>query len=370
MKLTLKRAPFEKILTTLSEVIPSQTADANLKNFLIDVSEDGFKILGSDGTLSIETFISNKGDSIIINLNPGSVQIPASLFLSAIKRLSNEIVSLELVDESLLYLTDELTQYQLKVIPANEYPNISMECSLDESITIKMSDFERLYQTTYFAVANKGPKELFCGINISAKNDKLTFVATDSYRLARKYIDLDKEHYFSITVPSKALTLVSHITSYQEVSMYLDTNKVLFKVGPYTVSSKLIPGEFPNIDKIIPTNITYKLDVNSKEFIQAVDNITIVGNSRIQVTCGPDIIQLASKDQNVGSSMMPLKDAHFEGDDRFSIIFKSNFAIDAIKALDSERVCLEFVSDSRAFLITSEDKSITQVITPIRTLSE
>lgn len=372
MKLSIKREPLEKILTNLSEAIPNQTPENNLKNFLFTVTDTTLTILSSDGMLSMEAVIElNSPNSIVINSIPGSIQIPADILVNAIKKLKTEVITLDLVDETILYLTDENTNFKLKVVAGNEYPSIDMDTSSKQPIQIKMSDFCELYSATYFATAKKGSKELFCGINIAARNDKLTFVATDSYRLARKYIPLNGNHLFSITVPLKALTVVSHINNFDDISMFIENNKVLFKIGTYTISSKLYAGEFPNIDRIIPTNIAYKLSVNSKEFIDAIDTILIIQNSKVKVSCQTDgKIEVSTNNPSTGYSNTFIKNGKYEGNDNFAIIFNSDYVKEAIKALNKENVTLEFVSDSRAFLISCDDQTITQVVTPIRTLSD
>jgi DNA polymerase-3 subunit beta len=370
MKLTIKRAPFEKLLTTVFEAIPIQSAELAYKNFLLTVTDAGITVLGSDGSLSIQGVINvGDADSPIVNSDPGAIQVPAKYLLDIIKNLQSDVVTLELVDASVLYVTDEHSQFQLVVAKAEEYPDVDVVSDSQEIVTIKTSDYLSLYSATAFAVATKGPKELFCGINISARDQKLTFVATDSFRLARKYIVIEGDHHISITVPAKTLQVVSHIVGFEFMSIVVDTSKVLFKVGNYVISSKLYSGEFPNVDRIVPTGTSYMLNVNAKDFMASISRITIVGNAKILVVATPEQTEISSKDINIGSSKEIIHDAKFEGD-RFSIIFNAGYVIDAIKALNSERVTLAFAAENRAFLVKSDDPSVTQVITPIRSLGD
>ena len=370
MKFTIKRNSFQKLLENAYEAIPAQTPIAALKNFLIEVTETHLCVIGSDGTLTIQAILDvGEEDNAIINSVPGKVQIPAKYLLDIIKNLESNIVTLELVDSSLLYVSDEISQFKLNIFRAEEYPDIDIETASKESITVNMEDFDKLYSSTSFAVATRGPKELFYGINITAKDNKLTFIATDSFRLARKFVPIEGDHHVSITVPCKTLNVVSKVADYDEVTMVIDTNKVLFKAGKYTISSKLYNGEFPNVDRIIPSGMAYKLNVNAREFISSIERITIVGNTKILVNASAEQVEISSKDLNVGSSKEVLKGAEFEGE-RFSIIFNARFVIEAIKALGSERVTLAFAAENRAFLVNSGDSSITQVITPIRSLGE
>lgn len=368
MKLTIKRSSFQKLVESVYEGIPQQTSDPCFKNFLLTVTEEGIELIGSDGTLTIKGILNNSDDdNAIINSNPGAVQVPAKYLLDIVRKLESSIVTVELIDEAILYISDEVAHFNLNINRAEDYPNIDLDSSGKEEVTLKAKDFERLYSATSFAVATKGPKELFCGINITAKDNKLIFIATDSYRLARKYINIDGDHHISITVPSKTLAIVSHFGNYENITIKVDSSKALFIIGNYVISSKLYNGEFPNVDRIIPVATSYLLNVNSHEFINSIERITIVGNTKILVNASNDEIEISSKDIAVGSSKEILKDAKFDGE-RFSIIFNASYVTDAIKALNTERVTLAFAAENRAFLVKSDDESITQVITPIRSL--
>jgi len=370
MKLTIKRAALQKILEKVYEAIPAQTAEAAFKNYLLTVSDSGITVLGSDGVLSIQGVINlGDDDNAIINSDPGAIQVPAKYLLDIVKNLQSDIVTLNLVDDSLLCVSDELSQFQLNIAKAEEYPDLDMSSDSTEIITLKMEDYIKLFNATSFAVATKGPKELFQGINISAKEQKLTFVATDSFRLARKFIPIEGEHHVSITVPSKTLSVVAHMDGFDYLSIIVDSSKALFKVGNFVISTKLYNGEFPNVDRIIPTVTNYTLEVNAKDFIASIGRITIVGNTKILVNGSTEQTEISSKDVTVGSSKEIIHDAKFNGE-RFSIIFNANYVTDAIKALGSERVTLAFAAENRAFLVKSDDQTITQVITPIRSLGD
>ena len=368
MKLIIKRHSFQKLVESIYQVIPPQTSEPCFKNFLLTVTDEQVELLGSDGSLSIKGILKlDDEDTPVINSDPGSVQIPAKYFLDIIRKLESDIVSIELIDEAMVYISDENSHFKLNTSKAEEYPDLDMSVDNHDEITLKTQDFQDLYDATSFAVATKGPRELFCGINIQAKDGKLTFVATDSFRLARKYVRIEGDPQISITVPSKALQIVSHFADFEEMNIKVSSNKVLFTIGNFIIASKLYNGEFPNVDRIIPTNTSYRLNVNSREFINAIERITIVGNTKILVNAYEGGCEISSKDINIGSSKETLKDCEFKGD-RFSIIFNANYVMEAVKALDSERVTLAFAAENRAFLVKSDDTTVTQVITPIRSL--
>lgn len=375
MKLTVYRQKFEKLISILASAIPNQTANANLKNFLFNITNDEVRILSSNGAVSILSKTSLKEENtFLINSEIGSVQIPASILLGAIKKMTGDIIVLEHVDDKLLYLTDEKSEFKISVSPAEDYPDIDLDCSSDIYVDLKMKDFVELYNSTYFATAKTGAKELYFGINITSRNNKLTFVATDSFRLARKYIMLDDDRPFSIIVPLASLNLVSNIPDTESLKMYIEPTRVIFKLGSFTIFSKLYNGDFPNVDKIIPTEFKYTLNVLSKEIIDSIGIVNVINlngkQPKIQIQCtDANKVEIISKDEN-STSRSPLNSAIYEGNDRFSIICNSNYVLDAIKALNSDRVTFKFVTEFRAFLISSDDDTNTQIITPIRSFTE
>jgi len=372
MKLVVKRQQFDKVISTMLAVIPAQTVDSNLKNILLSIDDNSFKILASNDSLSI-LYVENKSkaDSMIISLDPGSIQIPANILSGAIKKMSGEVITLELADDSLLLLTDERSEYRITVVDSKEYPNIDLEYSPLVCVKLNMDDYRKLYSSTYFATAKTGSKEMFYGINIFCKNKRLTFVATDSYRLARKYIDIDQDQLFTITVPLQALSLVNSLEDYYDIEMFIEPTKVIFKLGSFTIYSKLYNSDFPNVDRMIPQNINYTLEVDSKELLNAISIVNVIGKKKIQFVCAEEGgVEIINKDFNYGNSKTPLTSAKYIGNGSFSLICNSDFVSDAIKALDTERISIEFVSDSRAFLVKSKDDSNTQIVTPIRSFTD
>lgn len=366
MKLTIKRSVLLELVESVYEAIPPQSSDPCYKNYLLTISNSGIDLLGSDGSLSILGHLDLNQEGII-NYEFGAVQIPAKYLADIVRKLVSDVLTLELIDESLLYISNEDSQFRLNINKAEEYPDIDMTLANGEELNLKFKDFLKLYNSTSFAVATKGPKELYCGINIQARDNKLTFAATDSFRLARRYVPLEGDYHISLTVPSKTLAIVSHFGEFEDISIKVDSSKVLFKIGNYVISSKIYNGEFPNVDRFVPVATSYLLNVNSKEFLNTIDLITSVGNEKMLINANTEKVEVSSKDLAVGSSKAVLKDAKFTGE-VFSIIFNANFVREAIKAMDSERVTLAFTSESRSFLVKNDDVTITQVITPIRTM--
>lgn len=370
MKLTIKRAALLKILSLAYEAVPVKSTEPAFVNYLIDISNENIEILASDGNITIKGVIPTTSDDVI-NSVPGKIQVPAKYLLDIMRKLEGEVVTISLIETSMLNIADDRSNFNLNTVAGEEYPDIDMNADAGEELEINGEDFKHLYDSTAFAVAVKGPKEVYYGVNINATDDKLMFTATDSYRLARRKINVSGNHHISFTVPVKALQLISHYEKLDKVKIKIDSHKALFFVDDLIISTRLYSGDFPNIDRIIPQVTPYRLSVDSKNFIKAIERVTIVSVEKqfiVRLLCENGHVEVSARSSSIGTSKEVLQNATFEGE-RFEINFNVQFVVDAIKALNTDRVSLAFAGESKAFLVQNGDPDNIQLITPIRSNS-
>lgn len=367
MKITIKRLALLKILSLASEAIPAKSAEPSYVNFLLSVDEKGVEIIASDGNITIKGMIPADSETLI-NTEPGSIQVPARYTLDIIRKLEGEVVTISLIEETLLNIADEKSNFNLNTVAGKEYPDIDMSATGEETLEIDGENFRRLIECTAFAVATKGPKEVYYGVNINAFGSDLMFTSTDSYRLARRKVSIGGDHHVSFTVPVKALSLISHYEKLDNVKIRIDNHKALFYVDDLVISTRLYSGDFPNIDRIIPQDTPFTLVVDSQKFINAIERVTIVSAEKqniVRLICDDDHVEISARSSTVGTSKEVLDAVEYKGQ-RFEINFNVQFVSDAIKALGESKVTLAFAGESKAFLIKDEDPANVQLITPIR----
>ena len=380
MKLTIKRLEFLKMLTYAAQAIPSRNAENQFLNYLIEVNEDSVSIIASNGDVSTKVTQSlkdEKDNTIIFNTVPGKVQTQAKLFLDCISKMGGDVITLTMVDSNLLNLADDSTHFNLVTRPGEEYPDVDLNIPENsKGFKVPLLDLKKLFDTTSYAVATKGPKELYYGINIRTENGKLTFLTTDSYRMASLSIpEADQDASFVFTCPVKALDMITRIDEAIEVVIYFDEQRALFVAGNVTLSSRLLRGDFPTVDRLIPPSFPYRVSVSTSDFLSAADRVKIISsvedrNSKVKMTLSKENgVILTARSTNFGNSSEVLKKAVVEMDDDssvFEIGFNIDFVIDAVKALKSEKITFVFASPTIMFMVKNEDKENIQIITPIR----
>jgi DNA polymerase III subunit beta len=380
MKLTIRRIEFLKMLTYAAQAIPARNAEMQFLNYLIDVNENGVNVIASNGDISTkvsQSFKDEKDNTIIYNLEAGLIQTQAKLFLDCISKMGGEIITLTMVDSNLLNLSDETTNFNLVTRAGEEYPDVDLNVPADaKGFEVSLSDLKLLYDTTSYAVATKGPKDLYYGINVRAEDGKLTFLTTDSYRMASLSIpEENQDASFVFTCPVKALDMVTKIDEKGKVTIYFDDQRALFVSGNVTLSSRLLRGDFPSVDRLIPTSFPFSVTMDTGEFLAAADRVKIISsaedrNSQVKLTINKDTgVYLSARSTNYGNSNESLKKAQSVLPDEvniFEIGFNIDFAVDAVKALKSDRITFVFASPTRMFMVRNDNPSNIQIITPIR----
>lgn len=370
MKLTVKTQALIKALNEAIDAIPSASTEPSFKNFLLSVTDDALEVVASDGSVTLKTVLPAKeGEKEnIISCEPGKVQAPAHFLLDIVKSLDGDTVTLEAVDTSLMTVSDQRTYYKVNTISADEYPDVYMDFDDSRAVRITSEDFKKLYEATSFAVAAKSSKLCFTGINIRTNEDRLYFLATDACRLAQMSVPLPSAPQIKITVPVKVLNMISKKDGLKEVELEVSESKALFRAGDTIFQSRIIPGEFPNLERIRPASTPYKLTVNSSEFLKALDRVTIVASVSpapvARLTCSQDGSELVASSTN-GDVKEPLKSCTFEGD-LFQIAFNTRFVSEAVKALNAPKVTLSFAGEGKIFVVQSDDVDNDQIITPVR----
>lgn len=380
MKLVIKRVEFLRLLTYVNQAIPSKSPEAQFLNFLIDCQADGLSVIASDGTISArvnQAMKDSNGNDVIFNIEPGLIQAPAKYLLDFVANLKGDNVTLQMVDTNYLNVSDGVSEFNLVTKDGNEYPNVDLALPEDDNgFTLDLKDMKLLFDATSYAVATKGPKEMFYGINVRAYDGKLYFMATDSYRMARYAVSNgNTDASFSFTCPVKALSMVTNIAQSGPVTIYFDQQRALFVSGGTVLSTRLIRGEFPSADRLIPPSFAYKVTVTTSEFLQAADLVKILSsaedkNSQARFTASKENgVTLSARSTNYGTAKVPLQNVTMEvpeDEEVFEIGFNIDFATAAVKALGSNTFTFCFTSPTSMFMVRNDDPENVQIITPIR----
>ena len=369
MKLIKKSILLENLVNT-SKAISSKNLIPILTGIKFDLTEEGLYLSASDSDISIRTFIAK--DEITSIESTGSVVISGKYIVEIIKKFPDKDIIIEVMDGYNTIIQTDGSEFNLNGIDPNEFPNLDLE-ETKNPIVLNPVTFKTIINQTFFATSLSETRPLLTGINFKLNANMLEVIATDSYRLARKEIDL-KEQYeneFNLVIPGKNLVELSRILEDEKENVYLHifNNKVLFKYKNLVFLSRLISGTYPVASNIIPNEFKVDIECNYNDLYDMVDRASLLTSDKDKNTIKLELknreLIISSNSPEIGKVEEKIA---IDNDSAISISFSSKYMLEAIKSFNSEKIHLLMNNDNSPIIVKSdEETSLVQLVLPINT---
>ena len=274
MKLKIKRELLLENLNKVSKAISTKNLIPSLSGIKFDLTKEGLTLTASNNDLTIQKFIEIKDENMNVQ-EEGIIIIQGKEILDIVRVIPEEEINIEVIDELkvLIYTDDEKIKYDLNVINKSEYPNVNLEKS-DNYITISSEELLNIVKETAFATSTDESRPVLTGINFKINGDLLECSATDSYRLAKKEIRLNKpvEEIYNIIIPGKNIIEFSKIIDDKEgeIKLHVFNNKILFEEDNLLFQSRLINGNYPNTSKLLPEDSVLKIKAKLSQLYNVI----------------------------------------------------------------------------------------------------
>ena len=370
MKFIIKKNILLDNLLNTSKAISTRNLIPILTGIKFDLTKEGLYLSASDSDISIRTFIAKDDITKIEEL--GSIVISGKYIVEIIKKLPDTDISIEVVDGFNMIIHTEGSEFNLNGIDPNEFPNLDLE-DTKNPIVLNPIVFKNIVNQTFFCTSISETRPLLTGINFKLNNEILDVIATDSYRLARKQIDLkDKyENDFDIVIPSKNLVELSRMLDddKENVFLHIFSNKVLFKYKNIIFLSRLISGTYPVSSSIIPVDFKIDIECNYDELYDMIDRASLLTSDKdkntIKLTLKNKELIISSNSPEIGKVEEKI---NIDNDGEISISFSSKYMLEAIKSFNSEKIHILMNDDNSPIIIKSDDEvSLVQLVLPIKT---
>jgi DNA polymerase-3 subunit beta len=372
MRLKVNRDELLKALNIAFHAIGTKTPMPILNNFKLEMEDTGFLITSSNSEISIRTRVPliHHSKTIITDYKVGSTLVSAKLLNDIVRKMNSETLSLELFDNTILHVSDAKSKFQLNSIKVEEYPDIDLIVQ-GVKLDVDTKAFKELVDQTAFSASTKEQRPIMMALNLEATTNKLIATATDSSRLARKEISVEGNTKFIVNPPARVLMQVAGLLSPEgKISLSVTDKKILFSFDQTIIASRLIGGEYPPTANIIPKSSNFYFEANAKEFISAMERVSVMSVEReniIKLTITDKGAEVSSRSAQVGSANETLTQFKYSGD-TFNISFNAEYVIAAIKATGAIDIKLGFIGETKPFVIKNDkDVSLIQLGTPIRT---
>jgi len=365
MKVSCTQQNLARGLGIVSHMVGTRTTLPVLNNILLKTEKGRLKLAATDLEIGISTWIGGKV------LKDGAVTCPARLISEFTTTNTDKTITLELKDAT-LNLSSEHFKANIKGIEAGEFPLIP-EVKGGISLEVGAQDLKDGILKTVFACAIDETRPVLAGVYVVVGGGKLKFVATDSYRLAEKALNLLSKgaSNASFIIPARTMAEIARLIdeSIEKVEIKVGENQVEFKLGPTELVSRLIEGSFPDYEQIIPQNIKTKLELGTSNFTNAIKMASFfaresANNVKIKIK-KPKSIQILAVSPQIGDNTSDLEGS-FTGEE-LEIAFNAKFILDVLQFVGSEMIDLELAGPLSPGLIRpAKDKNYRYIIMPLR----
>jgi DNA polymerase-3 subunit beta len=370
MKFSVNKADLFNSLQKIIGVIPTKTTIQILSNLLLSIDDDKLQISATDLEISMNTTCN------VTDGENGALTIPAKKFFEIIRELPDLPVTIESDDRNHIKVTTEKGVYKLIGESEEEFPQIAVE-EADYEFYIASDKINRMIEKTIFAVSTDELRTTLMGVYLQVLANELRMVATDGHRLARitdtGFTGNDKSS--AVVMPTKALQLVQrNIDEDERIKVSIGENHITFTCGGTKIYSKLIEGQFPNYDRVIPLDNELKMYVNRDLLAAAVRRVAIFSNQythQIKFLLSPSSLVIQAEDIEIGGEAQESIPVDYTGDS-FDIGYNAAYMLDILRHIDEEEIVFNLKEKdptSAAIIQPGEQKSdedILMLLMPIR----
>lgn len=368
MKFSVNKTEFFHSLQKVIGVLPAKTTIPVLSNILLSLRENLLSISATDLEISISTNCS------VTDAQDGAIAVPGRKFFDIVRELPDLPLTIEVDDRKHLKLTTEKGIYKLIGEDEADFPHIAVE-EADTEFYLACEKFNRMIDKTSFAVSSDELRTTLMGVYLQLLSNELRMVATDGHRLA-KISDTGfdgVENPVAVIMPTKALQLVAkNFENEERLQIAIGENHITFAAGSTKIFSKLIDGQFPNYERVIPIDNELQMFVNRDLLAAAVRRVSIFASQythQIRLNISPSSLLIQAEDVEIGGEAQESIPVDYSGD-QLDIGYNANYLLDVLRHLDSEDVMFQLKdSGSAAIISPSEQKSdeyLMMLLMPIR----
>src|ERR1700733_13258429 len=364
MKLTASRDDLLAPLQSVIGVVERRQTMPILANVLLSAHDNRLSVTGTD--LEVELVATA---NITVQHN-GAITVPGRKLLDIFRALPEKTnVTLSSEGER-LSLRAGRSRFTLSSLAAAEFPVVD-EINAQQTISVAQGEFRRLIDKTHFAMAQQDVRYYLNGMLLETEGSALRAIATDGHRLALCETQLDGRHKSShqVILPRKGVLELQRILGSEgQIELGIGTNHVRAQIGDIRFTSKLIDGRFPEYGRVIPASPPRTVEADREMLRQALPRTAILSNEKyrgIRLTARPGLltIQAHNPEQEEAEDQVEVT---YQGEE-VEIGFNVNYLLDALGAIESEKVEIGLTDSNSSCLIHAPGATHTRyVVMPMR----
>ncbi|HYN83122.1 MAG TPA: DNA polymerase III subunit beta [Gemmatimonadaceae bacterium] len=351
MRLTISREKLQEGLAAVTASIPAKTTLPVLANILLETTDRGIRLSGTDLDIAVTTEVSADVEA------PGAVTIPAKKLSEIARELPPSPVKMAAVGEQRITLECGRSRFKLLGLPRDEFPTFP-KVKFSDSWRVRSGDLQKLISHTSFAVSTEESRPILNGVLWELKSEKMAMVATNGHRLARMEIqtEMSSAPSHDLIIPPKALEQVRRLfPAEEELEIARGENHLGFR-SPFTsVFTRLIEGPYPNYELVIPRDNNRSAVIDKMALVSALKRMSVVASDqthRIRLSFNSGMLKFSVQTPDLGEAQdeLPIR---YVGD-QLDIGFNASYLLEILRYIPTDEVKLTFKAPERAATLEPE----------------
>ncbi|MBI5415647.1 MAG: DNA polymerase III subunit beta, partial [Candidatus Omnitrophica bacterium] len=291
-------------------------------------------------------------------IEEGAITIPAKRFSDIVRELPFGDISVSVKKNNQVDIEGKQCRFKLNGLPREEFPKFP-EFKDKEAIVVEQSVLGEMLRLTVFAVSHEESRYVLNGVLLEISDDIIRIVATDGRRLAKieKKLSAPVKKNIALILPVKAVQEISrNLKEDGTLSFVVGTNQVLFDINGVLIATRVIEGEFPNYNQVIPKPVKNRIRMNTQEFLSSIRRANLLATPDFQAVkfeIFPNKLVISKSTPDVGESreVIPVE---YEGEEMM-VGFNPQLLIDFLKNINEEQVQMEIVGTDKPAVMRLQD---------------
>ena len=351
MRFTISREKLQEGLTAVAASIPAKTTLPVLANILVETTDKGIRLSGTDLDIAVSTEVAADVESA------GAITIPAKKLSEIARELPPSPVRIAAAGEQRVTLDCGRAHFKILGLPRDEFPSFPA-VKFAESWRVRSGDLQQLITHTSFAVSTEESRPILNGVLWELRPESMRMVATNGHRLAKMELPIKSSGAPSsdLIVPPKALEQIRRLfPADEELEIARGDNHLGFR-SPFTaVFTRLIEGPYPPYDQVIPKDNNRIGIADKAALTSALKRMSVIASDqthRIRLSFNAALLRFSVQTPDLGEATdeLPIR---YSGDP-LDIGFNANYLLEILRYMPTDEVRLTFKAPERAATIEPE----------------
>lgn len=341
-----------------------------LGNILLSAKKTKLLISSTNLETSAAIFIGAKVST------EGEITVPSKLINELVANLRPGTVSMS-VDKEQLTIEGQSVSSKISGMNSADFPSVPTTIDSKNTASLSRETFSNSLSQVLYSASIDETRPVLTGVLFIVEKGSLNLVATDGFRLSKKTLSFEGEiEPMKVILPKSVLSELSRLTNTEKIlfSFNKKDNQAVFGFNDTVLSSRIIEGDFPDFEKIIPKNSLYKVLADREELLRAIKLASVFareGGNIVKLIFQKDALELISESSTSGSQKTKIDIKPEKGDtSKFEIAFNFRFLEEFLQSISGEEVSMEFTSEDKPGVFTDpKDLSLLHLIMPVKVQS-